>query len=103
MWGSDIGLELCVGFGVLACAMTVESSLQGGINLGGGADFLLNLIDSKNGAEYTTTWSYSTSRDVWLAGKQSDTFLVPNLNMNFHDGKKIDVSITYSTYFIMLI
>jgi len=35
--------------------------------------------------QLATTWSYQTSQDPWLAGKMSDVFVVPNLNVPYED------------------
>ena len=59
MWGTKLDAGICAGVGVEMCKKIIESKVEGGIGIGGGVDFLFELNDSKNGAEWTTTWSYS--------------------------------------------
>ena len=46
-------------------------------------------LGSSNTAEFTTTWTYTTSDDPLLAGWQSDVMVVPNLNIQLHRVKTI--------------
>jgi len=41
--------------------------------------------------EYTTTWSYTTSVDPWIAGKLSDVFVVPSLILLYRTVTEIKV------------
>ncbi|CAB9509704.1 Cupin superfamily protein [Seminavis robusta] len=84
--GADIDAESCAGFGIEICLKTFSLSGDG---IGGGLDsddvtYQMHREDVFT-AEYTTTWSYATSDDPMLAGRKSDVFVVPNLNVLFSE------------------
>ncbi|CAB9521505.1 Cupin superfamily protein [Seminavis robusta] len=84
--GADIDAESCAGFGIEFCLKTFSMSGDG---IGGGFDtddvtYQMHREDVFT-AEYTTTWSYTTSDDPMLAGRKSDVFVVPNLNVLFSE------------------
>jgi hypothetical protein len=82
-------LEVCSGggFGVmlLACLAVQESAFKLDATLDGGADFMSTDTTDTYTGKYTTTWSYTTSDDPLLAGRSSDTMVVPNLNVEYHE------------------
>ncbi|CAB9518222.1 Cupin superfamily protein [Seminavis robusta] len=84
--GADIDQGSCAGFGLSICLKSFSLSGDG---LGGGFDSEdVTYQEHKEEvftAEYTTTWSYTTSDDPMLAGRKSDVFVVPNLNVMFSE------------------
>jgi len=86
-FGAGVEIEGCAGFGVLACIEMTDIESKGKIDVDGGANFVVQLVDGTDSASFTTTWSYRTSTDEWVAGANSDVFLVPNLNAKF---KQVD-------------
>ncbi|CAK9105214.1 Hypothetical protein SCF082_LOCUS49043 [Durusdinium trenchii] len=82
-------VEACAGGGFgaifLACARVAHSEVGAGITGGGGGDFLTRIKDAIHSGGFTTTWSYTTGTSVWLAGRLSDSFLVPQLNVQFRE------------------
>jgi len=86
--GTEIDLSMCAGVGAAVCKPEVKSKYEADIRMGGGADFeTKDEVEKSKAATFTTTWSYMTSADPWNAGKESDVFLVPNLNCKF---KQVD-------------
>jgi len=78
--------SICVGFGVSACKQVLSQSILTTAEVDGGADFQTNSrLEQSKAATLTTTWSYNTGTDPWSAGKSSDVFLVPNLNVQFKE------------------
>ena len=51
----------------------------------GGMNFLTGYGETTYAGAFTTTWSYTTSDDAYLAGRSSDAFLVPNLNAEYKE------------------
>ena len=71
-----------VGAIVLVCSETAKvnseqvqkGTFKAGVLLSGSRKF---------SNEISTTWSFETSQDPWLAGEMSDVFVVPNLNVMY--------------------
>jgi hypothetical protein len=87
--GGDVNIELCSGGGVgaivLGCATTVKTafSVKGNAELGG--DLTTDHWEKKHTAQFTSTWSYTTSDNPFEAGRLSDVMVVPNLNVEYHE------------------
>ena len=83
--GASAELDLCVGLGAAVCKETL--AIEGALNMGRNIESQAQLSESEdaNTAEYSVTWSYSTSDDPKLAGRPSDVFVIPNLNVLYQE------------------
>jgi hypothetical protein len=86
---SDTETEACVGLGAMACVKILESEAQGGVTVKAGYKATLHKDEATKTASYTTTWSYKTGTNPWSAGKSSDVFLVPSLEVKFKNIKEV--------------
>ena len=87
---TDIEVDGCVGagaFGVvaIACQSMLDTKIGNGITYENRNDFLASIDHASNTGSFTIEWSYQTSQDPWMAGRRSDAFLVPNLNVVFRE------------------
>lgn len=79
----DVEVSACLGGLVSSlCKETISGGVKTNIidfeELLGG---MIILNDKSKSNEFSTTWSYETSDDPWTAGRLSDVFVVPNLNV----------------------
>ena len=80
--GAELSVDACVTpFGFGACTMIAGTDIKIGSHFNAGINFLTNFDDKSKSHQFTSTWSYTTSDDPELAGKLSDVFLVPNINV----------------------
>lgn len=87
---SNAGIDICTGGGFgalfLACADPVtDTEGQSLIETKTKKDYVSDFGQDKYKSQFSTTWSYKTSTDAYVAGRASDVFVVPNINVRFKD------------------
>ncbi len=93
--GLDLESTACFGLGPLFCTTATKVEMLATAQVGAGRDFEINTqLEKTKSATWTTTWSYNTGTDPWSAGKSSDVFLVPNLNVKFKEVREVTWSTT---------
>jgi hypothetical protein len=83
--GVKMETETCVGLGASKCVKDMEATAGLDYTVAGGGTFMAehgNFNLQKSGG-FSTSWSYQTSDDEFAAGRDSDTFMVPNLNVKY--------------------
>ena len=88
-FGTTSEIQTCAGLFVEMCLELIEGKIKKTLKGAGETNFLVSLIDEKTAGSFTTTWSFQTSTEVWVAGKDSDIFLVPNLNAKFQKVQEV--------------
>jgi hypothetical protein len=90
-WGSAAKGSACVGIGAMKCLLTEQAKAGVVVTVSGGASFKTahGNFNKENSGDFTTTWSYATSDDPFAAGRDSDSFMVPNLNVKYMEVNEI--------------
>ena len=87
--GTSFVVNYCAGVGYQNCGEILDTSIGVAVERDSNKDTMISLVDKSDSASVTTTWSYRTSNDEWVAGKNSDVFLVPNLIVRFKDVQEV--------------
>ena len=91
-WGGHYGFtkDVCIGASpgiggpVSALCSAVKHKISSHFLFDADKLYVSELSDDTHTAEYSTTWSFTTSSNPWIAGKLSDVFVVPTINLEFN-------------------